>query len=136
MKDWKVQYQNANEKGEVKKDTPKGKMYISTPEEIAEVIKTIPKGKIMTTKEIANTLTKKYKVDYTCGLTTGIFTAVLANYVEQEKIKDIPYWRVTKDKGVLYDTYLREPSKQKEYLEKEGHKILVKGKNKLAYVEV
>jgi len=123
MKDWKDNFNKTNKKGSVLKDTPKGKMYISTPAEIAEVIKTIPKGKVFTTKEIAQQLATKHKADYTCGLTTGIFVAIIANYVEQEKIKDIPYWRVVKDKGVLYETYLREPSKQREYLEKEGHKI-------------
>ena len=91
MKDWKDNFNKTNQKGSVLKDTPKGKMYISTPAEIAEVIKTIPKGKVITTKEIAQQLATKNKADYTCGLTTGIFVAIIANYVEQEKIKDIPY---------------------------------------------
>jgi len=136
MKNWKEKYDKANEKGGVRKDTPKGMMYISTPGEIAEVIKTIPKGKIMSTKEIASKLAEKHHTDYTCGLTTGIFTAIIANYVEQERIKDIPYWRVVKDKGILYDTYLREPSHQGEYLKDEGHKIEKKGKKGILSIKM
>lgn len=74
-----------------KKMTDKGMMYISCPEEISEIIKTIPKGKVMTPKEIAIKLAEKHNADYTCGLTTGIFVAIIANYVEQEKITNIPY---------------------------------------------
>ncbi|HOU75562.1 MAG TPA: MGMT family protein [Candidatus Dojkabacteria bacterium] len=123
MKDWKENFNKTNQKGSVLKDTPRGKMYISTPDEIMSVIKEIPKGKIISTKDIAQQLAKKHKADYTCGLTIGIFVAIIANYVEQEKIKDVPYWRVVKGKGVLYESYLREPSKQEQYLKLEGHKI-------------
>jgi len=136
MKNWKEQYDNTNKKGSVTKNTPKGVMYISTPEEIAEIIKCIPKGEVLTTKEIAQRLAEKHGTDYTCGLTTGIFVAIIANYAEQEKLDDIPYWRVVKDKGVLYDTYLREPSHQDVLLKEEGHIILKKGDKGIQYVEL
>lgn len=132
----KEKYEKTNRRGCVKEQTDRGLMYISTPEEIAEVIKKIPKGEVMTVKQIADTFTKREKVDFTCTLTAGIFVAIIANYVEEEKIKDIPYWRVVKDKGVLYEKYFRLPSKQIDYLKKEGHKILRKGKQNTAYIEL
>jgi alkylated DNA nucleotide flippase Atl1 len=136
MKNWKEQYEKGNDKGSVRKETNKGMMYISTPKEISQIIKTIPKGSVMTTKEIAHILSEKHNAEFTCGLTTGIFVAILANYVEQEKIDDIPYWRVVKDKGVLYDSYLRQPSCQDIHLKKEGHVITKKGKKGILTVAI
>lgn len=120
---WKQKFEIANSKGGIKKDTLKGKMYISTPKELAEEIKNIPLGKVKTTREITQELAKRYHTDYTCGLTTGIFIAIVANYSKEENL-DIPYWRVVKEKGMLYEKYLGERSDQKEKLEKEGHKIV------------
>ena len=133
VKNWKEKYESTNAKEgiEIIKTTPKGLMYISSPKEIVQEIKKIPKGETITTKDLAENLTKKYKTDYTCGLTTGIFIAIIANYVESEDIKDIPYWRVTKSKGELYDTYLREMSRQKEYLISEGFNISQNKKGQL-----
>jgi len=127
MKTWREKYKEADAKGGIRKLTNKGMMYISSPSEISEIIKLIPKGKIMSTKQIAQKLSEKHNVDYTCGLTTGIFVAIIANYVEQDGIDNIPYWRVVKNGNILYETYLREPSQQENYLKKEGHRISKKG---------
>lgn len=136
MKTAKHNYFDTNEKGEIKKQTNKGLMYISSPREIASIIKSIPKGKVITTKEIIAKLTAKHKVDFTCPLTTGIFVSVIAKYVEEEGIKDVPYWRVVKDKGVLYDKYLGMLSMQPEYLKSEGWKIERRGKQMTPAVSV
>jgi alkylated DNA nucleotide flippase Atl1 len=108
---------------QIKKETPKGLMYISSPKEILEEIKKIPRGKVISTTELAHKLSRKHKTDYTCGLTTGIFLAIIANYVEESGLKDVPYWRVTKAKGEIYPSYLREPSFQADYLAQEGVEI-------------
>lgn len=133
-KDWIQKFNEANEKNTVRKQTDKGMMYISCPEEIEKLIKKVPKGRLTTTKAIAEKLAKKHKSDYTCGLTTGIFTAIVANKVEQEmeigKKRVAPYWRVVKPKGYLYDKYLGEKSKQKEHLKNEGFKIVDSGTKK------
>ena len=109
------------------KMTDKGMMYISTPKEIMKYIKKVPKGKLTTSKQIAEKLTKKYGVDFTCPLTTGIFISVITNYVEELKLqgKDLktPWWRVIKEGGKLYPKYLGELHPQKELLKDEGFKI-------------
>lgn len=122
MKTAKEKFDNANEKGGTKTETPKGLMYISTPNEIAEIIKTIPKGKVITIPEITDQLSKTHKTDWTCPITTGIFTALIANYSEEANL-NIPYWRVVKADGILYEKYLGVESHQKELLENEGWKI-------------
>jgi alkylated DNA nucleotide flippase Atl1 len=111
----------------IRKMTLKGMMYISTPKEIDSIIKTVPKGKLITTEQIADKLAKKYKADYTCPLTTGIFVSIVANAAFEEmlnrKEKITPYWRVVKAKGRLYDKYLGRLSDQKQLLENEGIQI-------------
>ncbi len=117
-----------------KKQTEKGKMYISTPLEINEIIKKVPKGKLITTKQIAQKLTKKHKVDFTCPLTTGIFISINANAAKQEQLQGksniTPYWRVIKPKGYLYDHHLRIKNPQKKLLEDEGIKVISSGVKK------
>ena len=124
-------------KGGIKKQTDKGMMYISTPSEIMKMIKKVPKGKLTTSKELVHKLNMKHKVDFTCPLTTGIFISIVANLAEEElgegmKQSEVaPYWSVVKaPKGYLYDKYLGMKSKQREYLEKEGFKIIPSGTKK------
>lgn len=109
------------------KMTNKGMMYISTPKEIAQLVKKVPKGKLITTKIIVDKLTKKYKVDFTCPMTTGIFVSVLANASEEQaasgKGQIAPYWRVVRPKGELYDKYLTHQSRQEAHLKEEGFKF-------------
>ncbi|MBN1373857.1 MGMT family protein [Candidatus Dojkabacteria bacterium] len=123
-----------------RKMTPKGMMYISTPTEINEMIRKIPKGKVTTTKQMTDFLSKKYKTDFTCPLTTGIFVSICANAAQEEEAsgkKDVvPYWRVIKDKGKLYDKYLgNTDTKQKKLLESDGQKIVPPKRGKGEIVE-
>jgi alkylated DNA nucleotide flippase Atl1 len=127
----------AEKNGGVIEDTKKGRMYISTPSEIQTIVEKVPNGKLITTAQIASQLTRKYKVDFTCPLTTGIFFSLVANLAEEERSegkKDItPYWRVVKPKGYLYDKYLGQTSHQYDYLVAEGFEIKPTGKKVAAY---
>lgn len=130
-KSWKEKAEEANSKGSIRKQTDKGMMCISTPKEIEGIIKRVPKGKLITTAQIAEKLRKKYKVDFTCPLTTGIFVSIVANVAEEEitlgkgRKEVTPYWRVVKPpKGYLYEKYLGSKFPQKKYLEAEGFKVV------------
>ncbi len=48
-------------------------MLIPTALEIDELMKKVECGNVITVATIRDYLTKKYKVDFTCPLTTGIF---------------------------------------------------------------
>ncbi len=65
-------------------------------------------------------------------MTTGIFAWVAANAAEeqrQEGKKDItPYWRTLKTGGVINEKYPSGVEGQKKLLEKEGHRVVQKGK--------
>jgi alkylated DNA nucleotide flippase Atl1 len=77
-------------------------------------------------------LAKKYNVEACCTLTTGIFIMTAAN-AAQETIKEgresiNPYWRTLKADGLLNEKYPGGVEAHKKLLEREGHKIIRKGK--------
>lgn len=102
------------------------------PSEVVELMKKIPRGKIITIVEICREIAKKYKVKGCCSLTTGIFIMVAANATEEslEEGRDlnIPYWRTLKAGGFLNEKYPGGQESQKKLLEKEGFKIISRGK--------
>jgi len=63
---------------------------------------------------------------------TGIFAWIAANAAEEQRQEgkhDItPYWRTLKTGGVINPKYPGGVERQKRLLEKEGHKVVQKGK--------
>ena len=96
------------------------------------IMKKIPKGKLITSSEIRNVIAKKYKADYTCQLTAGIFINIAANASRERECqgsKDLtPYWRTLKKDGELNEKYPDGTDAQQKFLESEGHEIIKKGK--------
>ncbi len=68
-------------------------MLISSPEKVANYIKSIPKGKSKTLKEMRLDLAIQEGADSSCPVTTGIF---LRQAIEKHG-SQIPYWRVIDD---------------------------------------
>jgi alkylated DNA nucleotide flippase Atl1 len=105
---------------------------ITNPREVEEIMKKVPKGKLITIREICMKLAKKHKVDACCTLTTGIFVTIAANAAEEMrregKKSDNPYWRTLKADGFLNEKYPGGIEAHKKLLEKEGFRILQKGK--------
>lgn len=100
----------------------KGKLLIPNPLDIENLIKGTKKGELITFGQIRKNLTKKFKVDFTCPITTGIFTRLIAEASEEEK-KDVPWWRCIRDDGSLNEKFPCSPTLQALKLKKEGHKI-------------
>jgi len=102
------------------------------PSEIVEIMKQVPKGKIITIVEICKKIAKKHNVKGCCSLTTGIFIMTAANAAEeakqQGKLLEIPYWRTLKADGFLNEKYPGGALSQKKLLEQEGFTIIQKGK--------
>lgn len=101
------------------------------PREVDEIMKEVPKGKVITIKEICERLAKKHHVKYCCTLTAGIFITIAANAAEEtgKNEKNItPYWRTLKINGYLNDKYPGGSEEQKKRLEEEGNKVVQKGK--------
>ena len=99
---------------------------IPCPMDVADIMKKVPKGKVITVSDIRKKVAKKYKAEAGCPLTSGIFTWIAANASEEANL-GIPYWRTLKSGGELNDKYPGGAKHQKEMLEAEGHKIEKKG---------
>jgi hypothetical protein len=103
--------------------------------EIIPIMTEVPKGKLITIWEICKKIAKKHKVKGCCSLTTGIFIMIIANAVEEAIVKGeksaltkIPYWRTLKADGFLNEKYPGGQEGQKRLLEKEGFKVIARGK--------
>jgi hypothetical protein len=76
------------------------KMLITSPTEIDQFIRSIPKGKLIQPSEMREQLAKRHGADATCPVSTGIFLKIVAEAAIEEKnngkpIKEItPFWRV------------------------------------------
>jgi len=109
-----------------------GTVVIPAPIEVDAMMRKVPNGKLATINEIRAALAKKHKATIGCPMTTGIFAWIAANAAEeqrQEGKKDItPYWRTVKTGGVINEKYPGGVEGQKKLLEKEGHRLIQKGK--------
>ena len=109
-----------------------GTVVIPAPMEVNEMMKRVHQGKLITINEIRSALAKKHEATIGCPLTTGIFASISAKAAEeqrQEGKKNItPYWRTLKTGGVINPKYPGGVERQKKLLEKEGHKVVQKGK--------
>jgi alkylated DNA nucleotide flippase Atl1 len=115
-----------------------GTIVIPAPKEVDEIMRKVPKGKLITINQIREILAKKHKATIGCPITTGIFACIAARAAEEaeaEGKKNItPYWRTLKAGGVINEKYPGGVEAQKRLLEKEGHKMIQKGK-KLVVVD-
>jgi len=107
------------------------KMLISSPKAIAEVLKTIPKGKVITMGELRDKLAIAYGADYSCPMTTGIFLRIVSEAYKEMLdgggTETWPYWRVVRDNGELIDKFPGGTIAHAKLLEEEGHTIVPKG---------
>jgi alkylated DNA nucleotide flippase Atl1 len=103
------------------------------PSEVVEIMKRVPKGKLITIVEICKKIAKQHGVPACCSLTTGIFIMTAANAAEEAnregKSLNIPYWRTLKSGGFLNPKYPGGQEAHKNLLEKEGFKVIQKSKN-------
>jgi alkylated DNA nucleotide flippase Atl1 len=138
-KSWSEKLQDSKGLPKVEKITGKmskrwgtGTVIIPAPMEVDEIMRKVPNGKVTTINGIRVALAKKHGATIGCPITTGIFAWIAANAAEEEKEKgekDItPYWRVLKTGGVINEKYPGGVDVQKKLLEKEGHRVVQKGK--------
>ncbi len=106
---------------------PGDSVVLAPPLEVNEIMKKVPKRKLITLNEICMKLAKRHKTKYCCTLTTGIFVMTAANATEETK-SDVPYWRTIKNTGELNQKYPGGAERHKKLLEKEGHTVIKRGK--------
>jgi alkylated DNA nucleotide flippase Atl1 len=145
-KTWKEKLHTSNDLPKVEELTGKmaekwgeGTMIIPAPIEVDEVMKKVPKGKLITINGIREQLAKKHNATIACPITTGIFARIAAEAAnkeaEQGKQKFTPYWRTLKADGIVNEKYPGGIQKQIELLEAEGHTVAPKGKKNFRVVD-
>jgi alkylated DNA nucleotide flippase Atl1 len=110
---------------------PGDQVVLAPPLEVEEIMRSVPRGKLITLDEICEYLSKKHGTNFCCTLTTGIFVMIAANAAEEareEGEEDItPYWRTLKVDGYLNEKYPGGANAQRAMLEEEGFTITKKG---------
>src|ERR1017187_2209364 len=113
-----------------------GTFVIPAPLEVDALMKQVPKGRVVTINELRNALAKRHKTDFACPITTGIFSWIAAHAAAEavaEGAKRItPYWCTLKTGGELNPKYPGGVEGIAKRLRNEGHKILQKGRRRLA----
>ena len=102
----------------------KGSMLIPTPKLVDEIVRQVPRGRLVTVGEIRRRLAADFSADVTCPLTTGIFIRIVAEASEEDRANGrkrvAPYWRVIKDDGSLNPKFPGGVEQQARYLRSEG----------------
>ncbi len=118
--------------GKMSKRWGRGTVLIPAPLEVDEMMRKVPRGRLVTINEIRSALARRHNATIGCPLTTGIFAWIAANAAEEQRRQgnqDItPYWRTLKKGGVLNEKYPGGADAQKRLLEQEGHRVVPKGK--------
>ncbi len=118
--------------GKMSRRWEEGTFVIPAPKEVYNLMKKVPKGKLITINEIRKSVAKKHKATIGCPITCGIFAWISANAVQEmaQKNKTIvmPYWRTLKSTGEINEKYPKGIAGQKKLLEEERHIIINKGK--------
>ena len=100
----------------------RGTMVVPSPQEVDDLIRTVPKGKVVRTTELRTALAKRHHTDIACPLTTGLF-AVVAAHAALEAKDNTPWWRVLKLHGELNPKFPGGIATQRALLEQEGHVV-------------
>jgi len=104
-----------------------GTVCIPAPREVDEIMRQVPKGKLITINRIREIVAKRHGATIGCPITTGIFAMIAARAAEEAaaegKRNITPYWRTLKSGGELNGKYPGGVEAQANKLEAEGHVI-------------
>ena len=118
--------------GSMSKRWGSGTMVVPAPCEVDEIMRLVPRGKLITINEIRAILASKHNVTIGCPITTGIFAWIAANAANEQSMRSTscitPYWRTLRSGGELNPKYPGGIKGIRRHLETEGHKIVQKGK--------
>lgn len=110
-----------------------GTFVIPAPKEVDQIMRKVPKGKLVTINQIREMLAEKHGATIGCPITTGIFAWIAANAAAEDqaegKKRITPYWRTIKSDGSLNEKYPGGIANLKKRLHAEGHQVIRKGKS-------
>lgn len=109
------------------------KMFFAPPVTYDEIMKKVPRGKVITVGAIREYLAEENGADFTDPITAGIFVSIAAWASHQRTEDETPYWRTLKANGELNAKYPGGIAAQKEKLEAEGHTVVERGRKNIRY---
>jgi alkylated DNA nucleotide flippase Atl1 len=109
------------------------RVLIPAPLMVDGLVRKVPKGKLVTVRQLREYLAGQFNADSTCPMTMGISLTIVAQAAEEDlqegKKRVAPYWRVIKVDGSLNPKFPGGVAAQATRLKGEGHRILA-GKGK------
>ncbi|MEZ4361241.1 MAG: hypothetical protein R3B48_13740 [Kofleriaceae bacterium] len=85
-------------------DGPAGRRLLPSPLELEELIRRIPRGRVLRLAEARATLAIKFRADYACAKSVHSALLLVAEAAREERGRagpPTPYWRVVNDDGSL-----------------------------------
>lgn len=108
----------------------KGTMLHPGTEEIRELLKKIPTGKVSTIKSLATYLAKTHGTDVTCPLRTGnAIKKISEQYTLENLDMDVPFWRVLRSDNMMVK--FKDFEQWSSVLEDEGFELILTKSNNI-----
>ncbi|MDH3459335.1 MAG: MGMT family protein [Gemmatimonadota bacterium] len=109
-----------------------GTMVIPAPREVDQIMRKVPKGKLITINQIREIVARRHGATLGCPITTGILARIAAGAAGEDeaegKRRVTPYWRTLKTGGEVNPKYPGGLQDQRERLEAEGHRVDMRGR--------
>lgn len=118
--------------GKMSKRFGEGTVAIPAPSEVDEIMKSVPKGNLITAKEIQTIVAERHQATMGCPMCCGMFSWIAAHAADEAEAAGVkritPYWRTLKSGGELNPKFPGGIEALKVRLEAEGHRVVSKGK--------
>jgi alkylated DNA nucleotide flippase Atl1 len=109
-----------------------GTIVIATATEVDTIMRSVPKGKLITINQIRDIVAQRHGATIGCPITTGIHARIAAGAAGEDeaegKKRVTPYWRTLKVGGELNEKYPGGLNGQRARLRAEGHHVVTRGK--------
>lgn len=109
-----------------------GSMVVPSPADVDAAIRTVGRRKLVTAREIGESLARRHRTTVCCTVTTGICAWIAAHAAHEAELSGkpriAPYWRVLKPGGEINGKYPGGLAGVKKRLEEEGHVVVRDGR--------
>jgi alkylated DNA nucleotide flippase Atl1 len=111
---------------------PGASMVVSTPQEVDEILRQVPRGRVTTLDDVRACLAARHGTTIACPVSTAIFIGIAARAAQEMRetgqLDVTPFWRALRSDGSINPKYPGRVRLQRAFLEAEGHRIVEKGK--------
>lgn len=108
-----------------------GTVVIPAPDEVDEIMRRVPRGRVITINQIRETVARRHGATIGCPIATGMLARIAAGAAGEEEAagerRVTPYWRTLKAGGELNPRYPGGVRRQRTRLKAEGHVIVARG---------